>query len=157
MKFSGQLRRGVRRQDLRDLSLVLGHRPLIAIRAARTGVDHATDAILTAGVEQIDRPRGAGGMSLERCLDAARNRCERGLVKDDFHTLHRPRHRVQVAEVGLHEVHSPFEVREVAKRPCRKVVQHADNMPVLDQPRGKVRPNKSCAACYQIRCHVVCP
>jgi len=78
-------------------------------------------------------------------------------MEDDLHSLDRRRYRLQIAQIGLHEIDAALQVSQIGTRTGRQVVQHANDMPVAHESRGEMRSNKARSASHQIRCHVAFP
>ncbi len=119
--FGAQLGGRIGGQWLGQIRFAFGGVRLIPVRAARAGIDHAANVGAARLVQDRDGARDARLIRVAGMLDTARDRGQRGLVKDVLHAPERPADRLGVRDIPLHEFHVVLDVCEVVQLPVLKL------------------------------------
>ena len=144
VEFGGQLGGAIRRERGGQIGLAFRRRRLIAIGAARAGIDQSPHAGLLRLVQQVERAGDAGRVGVQRPLDAARHAGQRGIVKDAIDAAHGLGHRGRIGDVGFDEFDPVANRGQVAQVAGAQVVEHPHPIAARDQRLGNVRANETC-------------
>ena len=141
--LGGQLGGPVGRDGGRQIGLAFAAGRLVAVGAARSGVNQPPHACPTRGIQQGDRAGDARGIGIQRRFDAARHAGQGRLVEDAVDPFDRLGHGLRIDQIALDELDPIAEgvhVREVARA---EVIQHADVISPPDQCLGDMRADES--------------
>ena len=93
-------------------------------------------------------------MSVQRPIDAQRDRGQSGLVEDHFGSGNSFRTGFRIGNVTLQELDPVVQMGEVLQRAGTQVVENPDLMPLFDKPSHQVRADKTSTACHKVLSHV---